>query len=167
MARAPAAQAAPSPASRRETARAARERGTAGAGAAFLPRAPRRLRRPAAKPDVAPRGRAARSERNAQARRVSCSNFQLSAFQRITRGAPGVIGFSAKPANSPVSSLRRARRRKRAFAAAATTAAAVISGLRRQQHRLALGIACLLKLFPPLREFLGRLAACAPQHEKV
>src|SRR5258706_10507293 len=75
--------------------------------------------------------------------------------------------FPRSPRLSRVTSLRRARRRRPAVAAAAATAAQVISRLRREQHRLALGIACLLKLFPPLREFLGRLAARAPQHVKL
>src|SRR3989442_10795278 len=97
-ARAPAVRAALFRVSRPENARLATEKGKAGAGAALLPRVPRRRPPPAARSGVAPRERAARSERNAQARRVSCSKFQLPAFQRITRGAPCVIGFSAKPA---------------------------------------------------------------------
>src|SRR5436309_1148532 len=71
---------------------------------------------------------------------------------------------TARP--SRVSSRRRIGGRQRAFAAAAP-AAARLARLRRHEHRLALGLACLLEFFPPLREFLGRLAAAAPQHEEV
>src|SRR5882672_3349372 len=78
-------------------------------------------------------------------------------------GPPGVSGFSENPANLPVSSLRRVRRRQRALAPAAP----VLARLRRHKHRLALGLACVLELLPPLREFLGRLAARAPQYEEV
>src|SRR5882672_10055149 len=177
MARAPAARAAPFPASRRETAKETRGRGTAAAGEGFPPRAAHRSLRPAAIPAGAPRARAGRSAKNAQPERVSCPpevrasnalHLVSVSPERITRGAPGVIGFSAKAQELlPVSSLRRVRRRQRALVSAPPAAPLSFARLWRHKHRLALGLACMLEPLPPLREFLGRLAARAPQDEEV